>query len=165
MADAAGNRREPRRPESSGQQGRPTAFVGGGAVDVADAMLAWKWRDEWQGQAKSDALADSDSAGCCEQWQRVATSAPNAAIECPSWWSAEPEVGRVAHGVASRVDRLRCLGNGQVPLCAAVAFAQLADRVGLSIGRNTYEFARRKIESENAAIPRGERGAAPWATD
>ena len=48
---------------------------------------------------------------------------------------------------------------------AAVAFAQLADRAGLSIGRNTYEFARRKIESENAASARGERGAAPWATD
>jgi DNA (cytosine-5)-methyltransferase 1 len=30
-------------------------------------------------------------------------------------WSPEPDVGRVAHGVASRVDRLRCIGNGQVP--------------------------------------------------
>ena len=27
------------------------------------------------------------------------------------WWSVEPEVGRVAHGVPARVDRLRCLGN------------------------------------------------------
>jgi len=32
-----------------------------------------------------------------------------------SWWSAEPAVGRVAHGLAHRVDRLRALGNGQVP--------------------------------------------------
>lgn len=31
------------------------------------------------------------------------------------WWSAEPDVGRVAHGVPSRVDRLRCLGNAVVP--------------------------------------------------
>lgn len=30
-------------------------------------------------------------------------------------WSAEPDVGRVAHGVASRVDRLRGLGNSLVP--------------------------------------------------
>lgn len=30
-------------------------------------------------------------------------------------WSAEPVVGRVAHGVPSRVDRLRCLGNAVVP--------------------------------------------------
>jgi DNA (cytosine-5)-methyltransferase 1 len=110
-------------------------------------------------------MADADRPGCGEQWQRVAARTADAAIECGSWWRAEPQVGRVAHGVAARVDRLRCLGNGQVPLCVAVAFAQLADRVGLSIGRNTYEFARRKIESENAASLRGERGAAPWATD
>jgi len=38
------------------------------------------------------------------------------------WWSAEPDVGRVAHGVAARVDRLRCLGNGQVPEVARTAF-------------------------------------------
>ena len=31
------------------------------------------------------------------------------------WWAIEPDVGRVAHGVANRVDRLRALGNGQVP--------------------------------------------------
>jgi DNA (cytosine-5)-methyltransferase 1 len=38
------------------------------------------------------------------------------------WWSTEPNVGRVAHGVASRVDRLKAIGNGQVPLCAATAW-------------------------------------------
>ncbi|MCP4549481.1 MAG: DNA cytosine methyltransferase [bacterium] len=37
-------------------------------------------------------------------------------------WQAEPDVGRVADGVASRVDRLRCLGNGQVPAVAALAW-------------------------------------------
>ena len=36
--------------------------------------------------------------------------------EAPAgWWQAEPDVGRVAHGVPSRVDRLRCLGNAVVP--------------------------------------------------
>jgi len=38
------------------------------------------------------------------------------------WWSTEPNVGRVAHGVAVRVDRLKAIGNGQVPLCAATAW-------------------------------------------
>jgi len=38
------------------------------------------------------------------------------------WWSVEPNVGRVANGVASRVDRLKAIGNGQVPLCAATAW-------------------------------------------
>ena len=31
------------------------------------------------------------------------------------WWVTEPDVGRVAHGVPARVDRLRCLGNAVVP--------------------------------------------------
>jgi DNA (cytosine-5)-methyltransferase 1 len=33
----------------------------------------------------------------------------------PFWWQAEPNVGRVAHGVPHRVDRLRGLGNAVVP--------------------------------------------------
>jgi len=40
----------------------------------------------------------------------------------PDFWSAEPNVGRVADGVAARVDRLKAIGNGQVPLCAATAW-------------------------------------------
>lgn len=31
------------------------------------------------------------------------------------WWSTEPDVGRVANGISSRVDRLKCLGNAVVP--------------------------------------------------
>lgn len=32
-----------------------------------------------------------------------------------SWWIVEPDVGRVAHGVPQRVDRLKALGNAVVP--------------------------------------------------
>ena len=34
------------------------------------------------------------------------------------WWTTEPDVGRVAHGVPARVDRLRALGNAVVPQVA-----------------------------------------------
>lgn len=46
-----------------------------------------------------------------------------------SWWQTEPHVGRVADGVAFRVDRLKAIGNGQVPLCAATAFKLLMERI------------------------------------
>jgi len=38
------------------------------------------------------------------------------------WWEFEPDVGRVANGIPSRVDRLKCLGNAIVPQCAELIF-------------------------------------------
>jgi DNA (cytosine-5)-methyltransferase 1 len=43
-----------------------------------------------------------------------------------SWWAVEPDVGRVAHGVPARVDRIRGLGNAVVPAQARAAFMRLA---------------------------------------
>jgi DNA (cytosine-5)-methyltransferase 1 len=45
------------------------------------------------------------------------------------WWATEPELGRVANGVAYRVDRLRAIGNGQVPAVAALAWDALTQRL------------------------------------
>jgi DNA (cytosine-5)-methyltransferase 1 len=41
-----------------------------------------------------------------------------AVAEC-SWWSTEPAVGRVAHGIPARVGKLRAFGNAIVPQVAA----------------------------------------------
>jgi DNA (cytosine-5)-methyltransferase 1 len=38
------------------------------------------------------------------------------------WWTTEPNVGRVAHGIPSRVDRLKSLGNSIVPQIAYIIF-------------------------------------------
>lgn len=38
-----------------------------------------------------------------------------AQLERSDWWAAEPDVGRMAHGIPNRVDRLKCLGNAVVP--------------------------------------------------
>lgn len=46
---------------------------------------------------------------------------------CRNWWKTEPNVGRVADGVVARVDRLKAIGNGQVPLCAATAWRILSE--------------------------------------
>lgn len=43
------------------------------------------------------------------------------------WWAVEPQLGRVADGVANRVDRLKAIGNGQVPAVAAAAFRLLME--------------------------------------
>ena len=44
-----------------------------------------------------------------------------------SWWVTEPDVGRVAHGVPSRVDRLRGLGNAVVPQVAELIGRMVID--------------------------------------
>lgn len=41
-------------------------------------------------------------------------------------WPTEPDVGRVVNGMANRVDRLKAIGNGQVPRVAATAWEILA---------------------------------------
>jgi DNA (cytosine-5)-methyltransferase 1 len=41
------------------------------------------------------------------------------------WWAVEPDVGRVANGISSRVDRLRGLGNALVPQIAEFIGRQL----------------------------------------
>lgn len=66
-----------------------------------------------------------DGSGREQQRGSVADATEYPTAECPSWWLTEPDVDRVAHGVASRVDRLRALGNGQVPAVAALAWGVL----------------------------------------
>jgi DNA (cytosine-5)-methyltransferase 1 len=43
-------------------------------------------------------------------------------------WTTEPDVGRVAHGIPSRVDRLKCLGNSIVPQIAELIFRGIKDQ-------------------------------------
>lgn len=43
------------------------------------------------------------------------------------WWPSEPDVGRVAHGIPNRVDRIKCLGNAVVPQQFFPFFAAIAE--------------------------------------
>lgn len=45
----------------------------------------------------------------------------------------QPSVRRMADGLAHRLDRLHCIGNGVVPLVAGHALLSLADRAGLNL--------------------------------
>jgi DNA (cytosine-5)-methyltransferase 1 len=73
---------------------------------------------------RSGSMADPNSSRwngrTGELWTRWRRQPPD-----NDWWLTEPDVGRVAHGVPSRVDRLRALGNAVVP--------QVAEAVGRMI--------------------------------
>jgi len=55
------------------------------------------------------------------------------------WWLSEPDVGRVAHGVPARVDRLRALGNAVVP------------QIPYLIGQAILEAVAGEMSERNAA--------------
>jgi DNA (cytosine-5)-methyltransferase 1 len=63
-------------------------------IDVQRLVSGVSNQKEREGQERGQAGSRSDGDG---------------------WWSVEPDVGRVAHGVPARVDRLAELGNAVVP--------------------------------------------------
>ena len=90
-------------------------------------------RAEQDGRSESandgESMADTSSQGLPQLEQIVIRGSgrreEGRAASERSWWATEPDVGRVANGVAARVDRLKAIGNGQVPLCAATAWRLL----------------------------------------
>lgn len=58
-------------------------------------------------------------------------------------WSTEPDVGRLAHGVPARVDRLRGLGNAIVP--------QIAEFIGHRIVADAFPSSRITLPSSGQA--------------
>ena len=86
--------------------------------------------DGWAVTRASGAdVPDTNSARREEQRVTVADGTPHEAIERSCRWPAEPALGRVVNGVANRVDRLKALGNGQVPRVVAAAWKLLAEGV------------------------------------
>ena len=71
------------------------------------------------GSQKQD-VANSDNARWEKQWWQESAQEEQQTTQCGSWWSVEPSVGRVAHGIPNRVDRLKGLGNAVVPQIPAV---------------------------------------------
>jgi DNA (cytosine-5)-methyltransferase 1 len=114
------------------------------AASDDDKQLAGKVEGDWSIEQRRQAKVWSESTGLCENvanskckglerlsdtesvskcWSSINGSGclQNRAI----WWEVEPNVGRVADGVAARMDRLKAIGNGQVSAVAALAWETL----------------------------------------
>ena len=76
-----------------------------------------------------EATSDTDSAGRQEQWFRLAKEAEEPAAQCGDWWAALPDVVCMVHGLANRSERIKSLGNGQIPAVAAFTFMALLERI------------------------------------
>jgi len=92
----------------------------------------WEQQQE-SGKETRNVAYPSSQRGCSRdsKWQdaedaRELTTNSGDNARRVGWWDSEPNVGRVAHGVASRVDRLKAIGNGQVPAVAAMAWKILS---------------------------------------
>ena len=77
---------------------------------------------------QSETLANASAADVQRQRKSLGIRQERNTPRGTGWWSTEPAMGRVADGVAARVDRLKAIGNGQVPLCAATAWRILTER-------------------------------------
>jgi DNA (cytosine-5)-methyltransferase 1 len=103
------------RTEVNSAEGRQSAFV-----DVA---------------GRGEAVANADSRRQQKRDTPIWGVSVFNAVSCQQFaqqWATEPNVGRVAHGVSDRVDRLRGLGNAVVP--------QVAELVGRLIGEHAKQL-------------------------
>lgn len=84
--------------------------------------------DEAQRMSKSRGInvTNSDSTQCEGGSIPRRGYSQHANIILGSWWKNKPGIHGVDDGMASRMDRLKAIGNGQVPLQAAVAFKILS---------------------------------------
>lgn len=91
-----------------------------------------KWSDDvFSLEGCRESLADANNKRCKEFNATGISEIPGWDGWCfdagrgESWWSIEPELGRVANGVPNRVGQLKGYGNAQVPLQAATAWRLL----------------------------------------
>ena len=79
---------------------------------------------------RSKEVSDTSSSGLEGRELPIGEEEAYTTTGSTCWWDTEPRVGRVANGMAHRVDRLKALGNGQVPAVAATAFKVFEPDVG-----------------------------------
>jgi len=104
--------------------------------DRTETKQEWKVKPQFElgGHGKkendvSDSISKRGRSGNTEwedaedAWKLATNSRDNS--RRLGWWDSEPNVGRVANGLANRVDRLKAIGNGQVSAVAELAWRLL----------------------------------------
>ena len=91
-------------------------------------------QEQRQGQDKGGALANANLSFSKGTRQPNGSNAEHTEFNSSSaWWGQDPaeapesDVGRVANGVAARVDRLKAIGNGQVPAVVRLAWEAMTE--------------------------------------
>lgn len=100
-----------------GQRQEPQSRDSSGEVTVANT-------DSQRGRRRNTQRQDAEDAGQPSRHTRDNTRGMES-------WLTEPSVGRVAHGIPKRVDRLRGLGNAIVP--------QIAMKIGEAIRQHQHQ--------------------------
>jgi len=133
LADACGIRQK--RPSKIGKlEGKQRLAIGGQGIFPPGPGELEKWAEILKRQPElAPAVADTKPKRHKKGMQPETVGADSADGN-----ETQPAVCGMADGLASRVERLRALGNGVVPIQAAVAFRMLADfarRGGLVIDK------------------------------
>lgn len=86
-------------------EGRGDALWGQAAAQFLEAAFSHAYPHYGYGRSSALQMGRGGIAGQAQDY----------GLAVRAQWSAEPDVGRVAHGVPARVDRLGALGNAVVP--------------------------------------------------
>jgi DNA (cytosine-5)-methyltransferase 1 len=89
---------------------------------------AHRFRRIYQDVPDTDSTWEQQSERNIEE-QRRRISNVLQEISDRDWWKVEPCVRGISHGIPRRLDRIAKLGLAQVPLCAAVAWKMLFERI------------------------------------
>ena len=105
----------------------PAASVGAGHIRWRLFILAYsngeRLQEQWRKTSTYKKYPTIERGGAI--LKALDISIANRREANSNFWKTEPSVGRMADGISSRVDRLRCLGNAVVP--------QVAEAIGYAI--------------------------------
>jgi DNA (cytosine-5)-methyltransferase 1 len=99
-----------------------------GGNNNARISLERETQSEFGNDSWSSSISNPNSPQCQRRELSERTEKEYPYASDSRWWETEPNVGRMVDGMASGVDRLKAIGNGQVPLCAATAWRILTER-------------------------------------